>query len=134
MKKNGCTFLEIRQHSLDFLLGYMCIITIYVTNMRPLALTYNSYSLPIRIYASTGGSLSNPVTWSGTAVVDSNGIDVAATYLTNTQGFETFRLPTGAGKYYAITLDAGGSYYPYQTGATGAATTPALYITAQRTS
>ena len=110
------------------------IITIYVTNMRPLALTYNSYSLPIRIYASTGGSLSNPVTWSGTAVVDSNGIDVAATYLTNTQGFETFRLPTGAGKYYAITLDAGGSYYPYQTGATGSATTPALYITAQRTS
>lgn len=109
------------------------LVTIYVTNMRPLALTYNSYSLPIRIYASTAFS-SGAITWSATPVVDSNGIDLATTYLTNTQGFETFKLPTGAGKYYAITLDAGGSYYPYQTGASGSATTPALYITAQRTS
>jgi len=109
------------------------LVTIYVTNMRPLALTYNSYSLPIRIYGSTAFS-SGAITWSATPVVDSNGIDLATTYLTNTQGFETFKLPTGAGKYYAITLDAGGSYYPYQTGASGSATTPALYITAQRTS
>ena len=109
------------------------LVTIYVTNMRPLALTYNSYSLPIRIYGSTAFS-SGAITWSATPVVDSNGINLATTYLTNTQGFETFKLPTGAGKYYAITLDAGGSYYPYQTGASGSATTPALYITAQRTS
>lgn len=109
------------------------LVTICVTNMRPLALTYNSYSLPIRIYGSTAFS-SGAITWSATPVVDSNGIDLATTYLTNTQGFETFKLPTGAGKYYAITLDAGGSYYPYQTGASGSATTPALYITAQRTS
>lgn len=108
------------------------LVTVYITNMRPLALTYNSYSLPIRIYGgiASGGA----IPWGASPVVDSNGIDLAATYLTNTQGFETFKLPTGAGQYYAITLDAGGSYYPYQTGASGSATTPALYTTAQRTS
>jgi hypothetical protein len=109
------------------------IVTIYITNMRPLALTYNSYSLPIRIYSASAFS-SGAITWNSSAVVDNNGINIANTYLTNTQGFESFKLPTGAGKYYAITLDAGGAYYPYQTGAGGSATTPALYITAQRTS
>ena len=101
--------------------------------MRPLALTYNSYTLPIRVYASTA-FVSGGITWSGTAATDANGVNIANTYLTNTQGYETFKLATGAGKYYALTLDAGGAYYPYQTGATGAATTPAFYITAQRTS
>ena len=122
--------IDARDTSASFL-----IVTIYVTNMRPLALTYNSYSLPIRIYANVlGTTTGNAITWNSAAVTDANGIDVGATYLTNSQGFETFKLATGAGKYYAITLDAGGSYYPYQTGATGSATTPALYITAQRTS
>lgn len=108
-------------------------VTVYITNMKPLALTYSSYCLPIRIYSAvtfSGGA----ITWSASPVVDSNSINTANTYLTNTQGFESFKLATGAGKYYAITLDAGGAYYPYQTGATGSATTPALYITAQRTS
>ena len=109
------------------------LLTIYITNMKPLALTYNSYSLPIRIYGATAFS-SGAVTWSATPLVDANSINTANTYLTNNQGYETFKLPTGAGKYYSVTLDAGGSYYPYQTGASGAATTPALYITAQRTS
>lgn len=107
------------------------IVTIFITNMKPLALTYNSYALPVRIYAATafsGGS----ITWNASAHTDSNGINIANTYLTNTQGYETFKLATGAGKYYAITLDAGGSYYPYQTGVSGSATTPAFYITAQR--
>lgn len=109
------------------------IVTVYITNMKQLALTYNSYCLPIRIYSAatfSGGAIA----WGASPVVDSNSINTANTYLTNTQGFESFKLATGAGKYYAITLDAGGTYYPYQTGATGSATTPALYITAQRTS
>ena len=66
------------------------------------------------------------------AATDANSINTANTYLTNTQGYETFKLATGAGKYYAITLDSGGAFYPYQTSA-GGATTPSFYITAQRT-
>lgn len=114
------------------------LVTIYITNMKPLALTYNSYSLPIRIYSGTRpfatGAGNGNVTWSGTALVDSNSINTGNTYLTNNQGYETFKLATGALQYYSITLDIGGSYYPYQTGASNAATTPAFYITAQRTS
>lgn len=109
------------------------LVTVYITNMRPLALTYNSYSLPIRVYNATAFS-SGAITWSASPTVDSNSVNTANTYLTNNQGYETFKLATGAGKYYAITLDSGGAFYPYQTGASGAATTPALYITAQRTS
>jgi len=109
------------------------LLTIYITNMKPLALTYNSYSLPLRVYNSTGFA-SGSITWSASPTTDANSVNTANTYLTNTQGYETFKLPTGAGKYYAITLDAGGAFYPYQTGASGAATTPAFYITAQRTS
>lgn len=108
------------------------LVTIYITNMRQLALTYNSYSLPFRIYS---GSLSGgSITWSGTAAVDSNLVNTANTYITNNSGYETFKLATGGTKYYEVTLDSGGAYYPFQTGASGAATTPALYITAQRTS
>jgi hypothetical protein len=110
------------------------LVTTYITNMRPMALTYNSYSLPIRIYSGTMTSGSGNIVWSPTAATDANSINTANTYLTNTQGYETFKLATGAGQYYALTLDAGGAYYPYQTGATGAETTPAFYITAQRTS
>lgn len=109
------------------------LVTVYITNMKELALTYNSYSLPIRVYAPTSFA-SGSVTWSGTAATDANSINTGNTYLTNNQGYETFKLATGTGKYYAITLDAGGAYYPYQTGAANAATTPAFYITAQRTS
>ena len=109
------------------------IVTIFITNMKPLALTYNSYALPVRIYAASAFSL-GAITWNASAHTDSNGINIANTYLTNTQGYETFKLATGAGKYYAVTLDAGGSYYPYQTGVSGSATTPAFYITAQRSS
>ncbi len=109
------------------------LLTVYVTNMKPMSLTYNSYSLPVRIYAATGFAAGS-ITWASTPATDSNSINIANTYLTNTQGYETFKLATGAGKYYAVTLDSGGSFYPYQTGAAGAATTPAFYITAQRTS
>jgi hypothetical protein len=115
----------------DTTAGFL-LVTIYITNMKALALTYNSYSLPIRIYSGTRTGIN--VAWSGTALVDSNSINTANTYLTNNQGYETFKLATGGFQYYAITLDIGGSYYPYQTGASGAATTPAFYITAQRTS
>jgi hypothetical protein len=115
----------------DLTSGFL-LVTIYITNMKALALTYNSYSLPIRIYSGTRTGIN--VAWSGTALVDSNSINTANTYLTNNQGYETFKLATGGFQYYAITLDIGGSYYPYQTGASGAATTPAFYITAQRTS
>ena len=114
----------------DLTSGFL-LVTIYITNMKALALTYNSYSLPIRIYS--GIRSSGNVTWNGTAHTDSNSINTANTYLTNNQGYETFKLATGALQYYSITLDAGGSYYPYQTNA-GGATTPAFYITAQRTS
>lgn len=109
------------------------LVTIYITNMRPLALTYNSYSLPFRIYGATAFA-SGAITWSASPITDANGINTANTYITNNSGYETFKLATGAGKYYAVTLDSGGAFYPYQTGAAGAATTPALYITAQRTS
>ena len=108
------------------------LLTIYVTNMKPLSLTYNSYSLPIRVYA--GLISSGSITWGASPATDANSTNTGNTYLTNTQGFETFKLATGAGKYYAITLDSGGSFFPYQTGAAGSATTPAFYMTAQRTS
>ena len=116
----------------DISVSYL-IVTVYITNMKELALTYNSYLLPIRIYSAATFS-DGAIVWNPSPVVDSNSINTANTYLTHTQGFESFKLTTGAGKYYAITLDAGGSYYPYQTGVTGSATTPALYISAQRSS
>ena len=109
------------------------LVTIYITNMRALALTYNSYSLPFRIYNSTA-VISGAISWSSSPTIDANGVNTANTYITNNSGYQTFKLATGAGKYYAVTLDSGGAFYPFQTGASGAATTPALYITAQRTS
>lgn len=112
------------------------LVTVYVTNMKPLALTYNSYSLPLRVYAGStivNNAATGNITWGSAPATDANGTNTLNTYLTNTQGYETFKLATGAGKYYAITLDAGGAFYPYQTNA-GGDTTPAFYITAQRTS
>ncbi|HEY3292445.1 MAG TPA: hypothetical protein VGJ85_02295 [Candidatus Nanopelagicaceae bacterium] len=112
------------------------LITIYITNMRALALTYNSYSLPIRVYSGTSvvnGVVTPNISWGGSPATDANSTNTGSTYLTNTQGFETFKFATGAGRYYAITLDAGGAFYPYQTTG-GGDTTPAFYITAQRTS
>ena len=123
------------------------LITIYITNMKALSLTYNSYALPIRVYApvlsgtdyptaaSVGvtGFANGGVIWGSSAATDANGTNTGNSYLTNTQGFQTFKLRTGVNRYYAVTLDSGGSFFPFQTGATGAETTPAFYITAQRT-
>lgn len=108
------------------------LVTVYITNMQALGLTYNSYSLPIRIYSGTASTGS--ITWGASPVTDANGLDTSTTYLTNTAGFETFKVATGSSKYYEVTLDSGGSLYPFQTGASGAATAPALYITSQRSS
>lgn len=111
------------------------LVTIYITNMHELSQTYNSYALPIRVYSGTGSAASSAsVTWGATPVLDANQVDSGSTYLTNNSGYETFKLPTGTNKYYEITLDAGGSYFPYQATPSGVSNTPALYITAQRTS
>ena len=107
------------------------LLTIYITNMKALSLTYNSYALPIRVYASTA-FVTGSITWGASPATDANSTNTGSSYLTNTQGFQTFKLATGVGKYYAITLDAGGSFFPYQTTG-GGATTPAFYMTAQRT-
>lgn len=98
------------------------LVTIYVTNMQNLAATYSSYALPVQIYGDTvaTGKFS---AWNTASPLESG------TYLTNTSGYETFTLPTGAGKYYEITLDSGGSLYPFSTSGDLA---PSFYITAQQ--
>ena len=110
------------------------LVTVYVTNMQALGLTYNSYSLPVRLYAVSYDSGTSAYSWPSSPATDANGVDTSSTYLTNTAGYETFKLATGANKYYEITLDSGGSLYPYQTGATDADTSPTFYVTAQRSS
>jgi len=109
------------------------LVRVDVTNLWPLSLTYNSYSLPVRIYAATNFARGS-IAWSANPVTDASGNDTANTYLTNTLGYETFKLATGPNKYYEITLDSGGAFYAFQTGATGAATTPSFYTTVQKTS
>jgi hypothetical protein len=113
------------------------LVTVYITNMHELSQTYNSYALPIRVYAGTGSASSGAtINWGATPapITDSNLLNTANSYLTNNAGYETFKLATGSNKYYEITLDAGGSYFPYQATPNGVSNTPALYITAQRTS
>jgi hypothetical protein len=98
-------------------------VSLYVTNLAGLQQDYSSMALPVNVYESpcTAGSC----TWTQSSVVAN-----PPTYLTATSGFLTFNLP--AGKYYDITIDAGGSLYCTSTStANGATLSPSYYFTAQ---
>jgi hypothetical protein len=113
------------------------LVTVYITNMHELSQTYNSYAMPIRVYSGVSATLTPAIiNWglTPTPITDVNLLNTANSYLTNNAGYETFKLVTGPNQYYEITLDTGGSYFPYQATPNGVSNTPALYITAQRTS
>lgn len=100
------------------------ILNLYVTNLAALQQDYSSYSLPINVYSST---CSSGCTWAqDTAVVAS-----PPTYLTNSAGVITLKLPTG--KYYDITMETGGAFYTISTTATGGALSPSFYFVATAT-
>lgn len=101
------------------------ILNLYVTNLAALQQDYSSYSLPINVYSSTCPS--NVCTWAQ----DSTVLVSAPTYLTNSAGVVTLKLPTG--KYYDVTMDTGGSFYTISTTATGGALSPNFYFVATAT-
>lgn len=104
------------------------LVTVYVTNLSALSKAYGSYAWPIRVYKASSVA-TNTISWNSTAVTDANGVNTANTYLTNTQGFESFKLPAGtSASYYDITMDAGGSYFTLSTSA--GSLTPTFYVTA----
>ena len=55
----------------------------------------------------------------------------APTYLTNSSGVVTLRLPTG--KYYDIAMDSGGALYCISTTASGGSLSPSFYFVATAT-
>ena len=105
--------------------GTAIILNLYITNLAALQQDYSSYSLPINVYSSTCAS--NSCTWAQ----DSTVLASAPTYITNSAGVVTLRLPTG--KYYDITMDSGGAFYSISTTASGGALSPSFYFVATAT-
>jgi len=101
------------------------ILNVYVTNLAALQQDYSSYSLPINVYSSTCPS--NVCTWAQDSAV----LATAPTYLTNSSGVVTLKLPTG--KYYDITMDTGGALYTISTTASGGSLSPSFYFVATAT-
>ena len=101
------------------------ILNVYVTNLAALQQDYSSYALPVNVYSSTCPS--NTCTWAQ----DSTVLASAPTYLTNSSGVVTLKLPTG--KYYDITLDTGGALYTISTTASGGSLSPSFYFVATAT-
>ncbi|HET8895126.1 MAG TPA: hypothetical protein VFM96_13615 [Gaiellaceae bacterium] len=101
------------------------ILNVYVTNLAALQQDYSSYSLPINVYSSTCPA--NVCTWAQDSAV----IASAPTYLTNSSGVVTLKLPTG--KYYDVTVDTGGALYCISTTASGGTLSPSFYFVATAT-
>jgi len=101
------------------------ILNLYITNLAALQQDYSSYSLPINVYSSTCPS--NVCTWAQ----DSTVLASPPTYLTNSAGVVTLKLPTG--KYYDIAMDTGGAFYTISTTASGGALSPSFYFVATAT-
>ncbi|HVH50946.1 MAG TPA: hypothetical protein VM690_02285, partial [Gaiellaceae bacterium] len=101
------------------------ILNLYITNLSALQQDYSSYSMPVNVYSSTCSS--NTCTWAQDSAV----IASPPTYLTNSAGVITLRLPTG--KYYDVTMDTGGALYCISTTASGGALSPSFYFVATAT-
>lgn len=102
------------------------ILNVYVTNLSALQQDYGSYTLPINVY-SCAATCTSTGAWSQ----DSTVLSSAPTYLTNSAGVVTLRLPTG--KYYDIAMDTGGALYCISTTASGGALSPSFYFVATAT-
>lgn len=102
------------------------ILNVYVTNLSALQQDYSSYSLPINVY-SCASTCTSTGAWNQDATV----IASPPTYLTNSAGVVTLRLPTG--KYYDIAMDTGGALYCISTTASGGALSPSFYFVATAT-
>lgn len=94
-------------------------VSLYVTNLANLQKDYSSFSLPVNVYQCQTACTSNA------AWTQATGLSVS--YLTSTSGYLTWNLPSNY--YYAITIDAGGSFYC--TATTAADLSPSYYFTAQ---
>lgn len=100
------------------------IVNMYVTNLADLQQAYSSFAFNVNVYSSP--CTSGTCTWTqASSIVGSTG-----TYITNTDGFLSFRLPA-TGKYYDIVINTGGSFYTVSTSA--GSLSPSYYLTAQST-
>lgn len=102
------------------------VLNVYVTNLSALQQDYSSYSLSINVY-SCASTCTTSAAWSQDATV----LASAPTYLTNSSGVVTLRLPTG--KYYDIAMDTGGALYCISTTASGGSLSPSFYFVATAT-
>lgn len=127
-------------------------VNVYVTNLADLQKAYSSFAWPVDLYVEDASTVvSGSVTVKGGTGDGTNGgsggwhmvdathptgstMTVAANtfYLTNTGGFLSYYLPTGADRFYEIALDAAGSFYTVNSG-TAANLRPTFFVTAQAT-
>lgn len=77
----------------------------YILDLHELQQAYSSFAFKTLVWqCATGCTTTGAWTQAPTSVVPADG-----SYLTHTEGFLTFRLP--AGKFYVLTIEAGGSFY-----------------------
>lgn len=114
-------------------------INIYITNLSNMQAAYSSFAWPIDLYVQHGTTITT-ANWN---VVDSTHPSAGQTtsgqtvnftansfFLTNTGGYLSYYLPTGADLFYEIAMDAGGSYFTVNTG-TPSNLGPSFFVTAQ---
>lgn len=102
------------------------VLNFYITNLAALQQNYSSYVLPVNVYSCASACTSAGAWTQDTAVIAS-----PPSYLTNSAGVVTLKLPTG--KYYDVALDTGGAFYTISTTASGGALAPSFYFVATAT-
>ena len=85
------------------------LFSMYVTDLHELQRAYSSYAWVVNVWkCASDCTTTGAWTQAGTDVVPAGG-----SILTNTDGFLQF--PMTSGFYYVVTMDAGGSFYAYNT-------------------
>lgn len=112
-------------------------VTVYATNLSAMQSAYSSFAWPVDLYYADGSSTIVPASWAvvsptNPTVVPAIGFTASNFFLTNTGGFISYYLPTGANYFYEVALDTGGSFYTVNTG-TPANLGPQFFVTAQAT-
>jgi hypothetical protein len=102
------------------------LVTVALTNPAALSGDYAYMNLPIVVKACTlSGST---CTWQDATDANGNAIGASAPqYLTLTNGYLTFLLQGGTGKYYEIEIATGGSFFTIST--TAGSLSPAFLVT-----
>lgn len=108
-------------------------VNVYITNLSDMQSAYSSFAWPIDLYYTTASTI---LTASWNPVTPGNPTNATITasnfFLTNTGGYLSYYLPTGANLFYEVAMDTGGSYFTVNTG-TPSDLGPNFFVTAQAT-